>query len=42
MITPSSCLLKNVILGVQLLRSRTPTPLMWRTDPRHSLPWHLS
>ena len=39
--TPSF-LLKNIIPGVQLIRSRTPTPLIWRTHPRHSPPQHLS
>ena len=31
-----SFLLKNIIPGVQLLRSQTPTPVIWRTHPRHS------
>lgn len=33
--------LKNIIFGVPLLKSRTPTPLIWRMYPRHYLPWHL-
>lgn len=41
-ITPSSFLLKNIIFSVQLLRSRTPTPLLWRMYPRHYLLQHLS